>query len=152
MVFSRLVFRVHAIQRMYQRVISDAEVRHVIATGETVEDYPDDTPYPSRLVLGWNGRRPIHVVVADNLDHFDVLRILKTCKFPPSLNCIKRFERSPVEYGPRFHGAIERLNVLNRLRFFGERSGETTGTFGIAGTSGFLAAPCYEEPISKVKI
>jgi uncharacterized protein DUF4258 len=35
---------------------------------QTVEDYPDDTPYPSRLVLGWNGRRPIHVVVADNLD------------------------------------------------------------------------------------
>jgi hypothetical protein len=38
MVFSRLVFRVHAIQRMYQRVIDETEVRHVIATGETVED------------------------------------------------------------------------------------------------------------------
>jgi len=37
MVFNLLVFRVHAIQRMYQRVISEAEVRHVIATGETVE-------------------------------------------------------------------------------------------------------------------
>jgi hypothetical protein len=53
---------------MYQRDISEPEVRHVIATGETVEDYPDDTPYPSRLVLGWSGRRPIHVVVADNVD------------------------------------------------------------------------------------
>ncbi len=53
---------------MYQRVISKAEVRHAIATGKTVEDYPDDTPYPSRLVLGWIGRRPIHVVVADNVD------------------------------------------------------------------------------------
>ena len=68
MVFSRLVFRVHAIQRMYQREISEHEVRHAIATGETVEDYPNDTPYPSRLVLGWSGRRPIHVVVADNVD------------------------------------------------------------------------------------
>jgi hypothetical protein len=28
---------------MYQRVISEAEVRHAIATGETVEDYPDDS-------------------------------------------------------------------------------------------------------------
>jgi len=33
-----------------------------------VEDYPDDIPHPSRLVLGWSGARPIHVVVADNVD------------------------------------------------------------------------------------
>jgi Domain of unknown function (DUF4258) len=82
-VFSRLVFRVHAVQRMYQRDISEVVVRHVIATGETIEDYPDDTPYPSRLVLGWNGRRPIHVVVADKVTHFDLLRIIKTCKYHP---------------------------------------------------------------------
>lgn len=69
MVFSRLVFRVHAIQRMYQREITEIEVRHVIETGETVEDYPDDTPYPSRLVLGWSRSRPIHVVVADHVDN-----------------------------------------------------------------------------------
>ena len=48
--------------------ISEPAVRHVIARGETIEDYPDDTPYPSRLVLGWDGPRPIHVVVADNAD------------------------------------------------------------------------------------
>ena len=68
MVYSRLVFRVHAIQRMYQRGVSEAEVRHVISTGEMIEEYPDDTPYPSRLVLGWYGSRPLHVVVADNVD------------------------------------------------------------------------------------
>jgi hypothetical protein len=43
-VFERLVFRVHAIQRVYQRSISELEVRYVIATGEIIEDYPDDTP------------------------------------------------------------------------------------------------------------
>jgi hypothetical protein len=67
-VFDRLVFRVHAIQRMYQRNINELEVRHVIAAGEIVEDYPDDTPYPSRLLLGWHDKRPLHVVVADNRD------------------------------------------------------------------------------------
>lgn len=67
MASDRVVFRVHAIQRMYQRSISEPEVRHVIATGEIVEDYPDDTPYPSRLVLGWHRSRPLHVVIADNL-------------------------------------------------------------------------------------
>ena len=68
MVFSRLAFRVHAIQRMYQRSVSEAEIRHVISTGEMIEEYPDDTPYPSRLVLGWYGSQPLHVVVADNVD------------------------------------------------------------------------------------
>jgi Domain of unknown function (DUF4258) len=66
LVFERLVFRVHAIQRMYQRSISEEEVRVVIKTGETIEDYPADFPYASRLVLGWLGPRPVHVVVADN--------------------------------------------------------------------------------------
>jgi hypothetical protein len=53
---------------MYQRGIGEPAVRQVISTGEIIEDYPDDTPYPSRLVLGWHGRRPLHVVVADNAD------------------------------------------------------------------------------------
>ena len=69
MVFERVVFRVHAIQRMYQRSIGEEEVRIVIKTGETIEDYSDDFPYPSRLVLGWHGSRPIHVVVADNTEN-----------------------------------------------------------------------------------
>lgn len=62
----RLVFRVHALQRMFQRSIHAEDVRHVLETGKTVERYPDDHPYPSRLVLGWVGARPIHVAVADN--------------------------------------------------------------------------------------
>lgn len=57
-----LVFRVHAIQRMAQRHISVADVRHVLETGEVIEDYPDDFPYPSALVLGWIGGQAIHVV------------------------------------------------------------------------------------------
>lgn len=65
---SRLVFRLHAIQRMFQRRISESDVRHVLTTGEVIEVYPDDTPYPSRLVFGWRGSRPLHVVVADNLE------------------------------------------------------------------------------------
>ena len=61
-----LVFRVHAIQRMFQRRISKEEVRQVAATGETIETYPMDKPFPSRLILGWSGSRPIHVVAADD--------------------------------------------------------------------------------------
>jgi len=63
---TRLVFRIHAIQRMFQRQVNENDVRWVIQNGETVEQYPDDTPYPSRLLLGWRGARPLHVVVAYN--------------------------------------------------------------------------------------
>ncbi len=64
----KLVFRVHAIRRMFERGISDADVRHVLETGETIEDYPADSPFPSRLVLGWCGARPVHVVIATNTE------------------------------------------------------------------------------------
>jgi hypothetical protein len=52
-----LLFRVHAIQRLAQRHISVQDVRHVLETGEVIENYPDDIPYPSALVLGWIGGR-----------------------------------------------------------------------------------------------
>jgi len=45
---------------MFQREINEQDVREVLATGETIETYPDDIPYPSRLVLGWRGLRPLH--------------------------------------------------------------------------------------------
>ena len=62
----KIVFRTHAIQRMFQRRISMDDVRHVLAMGEVIEDYPGDTPYPSHLRLGWRGARPLHVVAAYN--------------------------------------------------------------------------------------
>ena len=62
----KLVFRVHAIRRMFERGISSEGVRHVLDTGSTIELYPEDSPYPSRLVLGFIGQRPLHVVAADD--------------------------------------------------------------------------------------
>ncbi len=62
-----LIFRVHALRRMFERSISAEDVRAVLETGEEIESYPTDTPYPSRLVLAWRGLRPLHVVVADNV-------------------------------------------------------------------------------------
>ena len=66
MASDKLIFRVHAIQRMFQRRIHETDVRHILMNGEIIETYPEDNPYPSRLVLGWCGTRPLHVVVADN--------------------------------------------------------------------------------------
>ena len=62
----QLVFRVHALQAMFRRKITVEDVQAVLASGRSIETYPNDQPYPSRLVLGWRGSRPIHLVVADN--------------------------------------------------------------------------------------
>ena len=62
----KLVFRVHALQRMTLRHITPEEVREVLTNGQTVENYPDDTPYLSRLVLSYVNGRPLHVVAAYN--------------------------------------------------------------------------------------
>jgi hypothetical protein len=62
----RVVFRVHAVERMHEREVSVADVCDVLASGVTIEEYSRDQPYPSRLIVGWCGARPIHVVVADN--------------------------------------------------------------------------------------
>jgi len=76
----RIKFRIHALKRMFQRQISNAAVLHVLDTGTTVEQYPDDFPYPSRLVLGWWESRPIHVVVADDIE--EGIRIVVTVYQP----------------------------------------------------------------------
>jgi hypothetical protein len=62
----RLVFRVHAVRRMFERGISEDDVRHVLAAGEVIEEYPGDLPYPSRLVSGIQEGRPLHVVAVEN--------------------------------------------------------------------------------------
>jgi len=69
------IYRTHAIERMAQRDVSTDEVRDVVTDGETIEEYPDDTPYPSRLVVGWSGDRPLHVVVADDEDRRIVMTV-----------------------------------------------------------------------------
>jgi Domain of unknown function (DUF4258) len=50
---NRLVFRAHALRRMFERRISVDDVRDVVTKGETIEEYPYDTPYSSRLMLWW---------------------------------------------------------------------------------------------------
>lgn len=71
----QLDIRQHAAQRMLERSISVADVLVVLNTGATIEDYPEDTPFPSRLTLGWVGERPVHVVWATAADTGRILII-----------------------------------------------------------------------------
>lgn len=60
------IYARHALQRMAERGISRKDIETVVEAGEIIRDYPDDTPYPSRLILGLRGERPLHIVAADN--------------------------------------------------------------------------------------
>ncbi len=87
----RLVFRVHAVKRMAQRGINAKEVHHALMTGETIKTYPEDKPYPSQLVLGWVGERPIHVVTA--LREEDAAKVIITAYEPDVLKWEPGFKR-----------------------------------------------------------
>jgi uncharacterized DUF497 family protein len=67
-------------QRMFERSISYQDVKAVLKTGTVIEDYADDRPYPSRLVLGFVNGRALHVVVATNAQ--DNLEIVITVYAP----------------------------------------------------------------------
>ncbi len=58
------IYRVHAIERMFQRDISELEVENVVKDGLIIESYLDDKPYASYLSLGYINSKAIHVVYA----------------------------------------------------------------------------------------
>lgn len=62
--YKTLVFSGHAVRRMFEKCISERDVRRVIETGEIIASYPEDQPYPSCLMLGFVGEHALHVVVA----------------------------------------------------------------------------------------
>ena len=55
-------FSQHALDQSLKKAISVTELREAVATGEVIEDYPNDKYGPSCLILGWTlARRPLHV-------------------------------------------------------------------------------------------
>lgn len=55
-------FSQHALTQSTNRGIAIDEIREVFATGEIIEDYPNDKYGPSCLVLGFTAEgRPLHL-------------------------------------------------------------------------------------------
>ena len=55
-------FSKHAVDQSILRRISVQELREAIASGEVIEDYPEDKYGPSCLVLGFTqAGRPLHI-------------------------------------------------------------------------------------------
>ncbi len=67
---------------MFERKISKYDVNLIIQSGEIIFDYPNDQPYPSKLLLGFIKSRPIHVVVAHNVEDYSCVVVTA---YSPSL-------------------------------------------------------------------
>jgi len=57
-------WQTHALERMMKRGISREIVKEVLLTGEIIEDYPGDKPFPTALFLGGFEVNHFHVVTA----------------------------------------------------------------------------------------
>ena len=54
----KFTYRLHAIERMFERDIEKPMIENAIKNGEIIEEYEDDKPYPSYLVLFFeNGQK-----------------------------------------------------------------------------------------------
>ena len=88
----KIIFRIHAVERMFERNIDEADVVRIVEHGKIIEEYPEDTPYPSCLALGYakkGAAGPIHVVYAVNGDE----RIVITVYRPDAKRWNESFDR-----------------------------------------------------------
>ncbi len=51
----------HAKERMGARLVSDDEVKRVVTTGDVIEHYPNDQPFPKALFMAHIGSDPLYV-------------------------------------------------------------------------------------------
>ncbi len=82
-------WRKHTLVRLTQRGVPQETILEVVKNGEVIEDYPEDEPFPSCLILGWVQGKPYHVVIALDFEG-------------PMAYIITAYEPSPNKFGPNF--------------------------------------------------
>ena len=65
----------HARVRMFERNVSTDELIAIISSGEIIEEYPDDEPCPSVLIMGFIDAVAYHTVIALCSDHIRVITV-----------------------------------------------------------------------------
>ena len=69
---TKILYRVHAVQRMFEREIAVGKVRKALEAEDVIEDYSAEMPDPSRLIMGYQGKHPFHVVTSENPDENEI--------------------------------------------------------------------------------
>lgn len=87
-----IVISEHAKNRCRERNIKQKDIKHCIMSGEIIEQYPDDFPFPSCLVFGYTtDNRIIHVVISSEGESGRIITayIPNTAKFKDDLKTRK---------------------------------------------------------------
>ena len=58
-----IILNRHFLDRIGMRGILLNDIKTAIENGVIIEQYPDDYPYPSALILGYSNDSPLHVLV-----------------------------------------------------------------------------------------
>ena len=58
---------------MFERYISTEDMLSILKNGEIIEQYSDDEPCPSVLMLGYISDKPYHLVVGICDDHLRII-------------------------------------------------------------------------------
>jgi hypothetical protein len=71
---------------MFERGIELSEVEAAIGGGIVAEEYPNDLPYPSRLVFSRSERGLLHVVYSEAVDRDTTIRYIIAVYRPDPLD------------------------------------------------------------------
>lgn len=71
---NKIIWREHVLERMLERNIKRADIKHCLSNGEIIEEYPKDYPFPSCLVFGTTIKnKPLHVVCSIENDYLFII-------------------------------------------------------------------------------
>jgi hypothetical protein len=65
----KIIWRKHAVLRMIERKVSRENVLACLSNGLIINQYPDDKPFPSYLLLCFPNNEPIHIAFSYNHDN-----------------------------------------------------------------------------------
>ena len=78
----KVIWKEHATERMLQRNISWSDVKSCIISGNIIEAYESDKPYPICLILGYCiDKKPLHVVCSTDGSYVYIITV-----YYPGLN------------------------------------------------------------------
>lgn len=72
---NHIILKKHALTRMLELNILSDDIQKVLLDFILVEEYYDDKPFPSLLILGYANERPLHVVVSYDSE-FEIIFII----------------------------------------------------------------------------
>jgi len=65
----KIKWTIHVLKRIRERKLTIEMAVNAVMNGDIIEQYPDDKPFPSCLILQIGYNKPIHVVVSTDGEH-----------------------------------------------------------------------------------